>query len=57
MTHQDEDLVAFFVSLPPSARREYEALAELDRRFGEDVEAERRARGLEKVSEKAEEKS
>lgn len=37
-----EDLVRFFRSLPPEARREYEALAGLDRRFGEDVVAERR---------------
>ena len=41
---QDEDLVAFFLSLPKARRRDYEALAELDRRFGEDVEAERRER-------------
>jgi hypothetical protein len=39
-----EELVAFFEALPPPARREYEALAQLDRRFGEDVMAERRAR-------------
>lgn len=38
-----DDLVAFFRSLPPEARRQYEALAELDRRFGEDVEAQQRA--------------
>ncbi|HVH43731.1 MAG TPA: hypothetical protein VM925_15360 [Labilithrix sp.] len=37
----EEDVVAFFRSLPPARRREYEALAELDRRFGEDVQAER----------------
>lgn len=36
-------LVAFFRSLSPEARRQYEALADLDRRFGEDVEAEKRA--------------
>ncbi|MBN9166368.1 MAG: hypothetical protein J0I07_35875 [Myxococcales bacterium] len=41
---QDEDLVAFFLSLPKARRRDYDALAELDRRFGEDVEAERRER-------------
>lgn len=40
-----DDLLAFFRSLSPSARREYEALAELDRRFGEDVASEQRARG------------
>jgi hypothetical protein len=38
------DLVAFFRSLPPDARRDYEKLAELDREFGEDVVAERRER-------------
>lgn len=38
------NLVAFFRSLPPDARREYEKLAELDREFGEDVVAERRER-------------
>ena len=42
---QDEDVAKFFASLPKAVRREYEALAELDRRFGEDVAAERRARG------------
>lgn len=42
---QDEDLVAFFFALPEARRREYEALAERDRRFGEDVEAEVRADG------------
>lgn len=42
---QDEDLVAFFLALPKARRREYETLAELDRRFGEDVEAEARSRG------------
>lgn len=40
----DDDLVAFFRAMPQSRRREYDALAELDRRFGEDVEAEVRAR-------------
>jgi hypothetical protein len=33
-------IVAFFRALPAEARAEYEALAELDRRFGEDVDAE-----------------
>jgi hypothetical protein len=41
---QDEDVVAFFLSLPKARRREYDVLAELDRRFGEDVEAELRER-------------
>ena len=40
----DEDVVAFFLSLPKARRREYDALAELDRQFGEDVEAERSSR-------------
>lgn len=39
---QDDDVIEFFLALPPARRREYEALAELDRRFGEDVAAERR---------------
>ncbi|MCW5831001.1 MAG: hypothetical protein KIS78_00920 [Labilithrix sp.] len=39
---QDEDVVAFFLSLPKARRRDYDALAALDRRFGEDVEAELR---------------
>ena len=34
-------IVAFFHALPEAARREYAALAELDRRFGENVAAER----------------
>ena len=34
-------IVAFFQALPEAARREYAALAELDRRFGENVAAER----------------
>ena len=38
------DLVSFFRALRPDARREYEALAEKDRRFGEDVASERRER-------------
>ena len=37
------DLVRFFRALTPEARREYEALAEIDREFGEDVAAERRS--------------
>ncbi len=40
-----DDLVKFFRALRPEARREYEALAKKDRELGEDVEAERRARG------------
>lgn len=36
------DLVRFFRALRPEARREYEALAERDREFGEDVAKERR---------------
>ncbi|MBX3212536.1 MAG: hypothetical protein KF850_10920 [Labilithrix sp.] len=39
---QDEDVVAFFLALPKARRRDYDALAALDRRFGEDVEAELR---------------
>ncbi|MBX3231321.1 MAG: hypothetical protein KIT84_10285 [Labilithrix sp.] len=39
----DESLVAFFRSLSAAARREYELLAERDRRFGEDVAAEQRS--------------
>lgn len=35
-------MVAFFLSLPKARRRDYDALAALDRRFGEDVEAELR---------------
>lgn len=38
-----ELLVRFFFALPREARREYDALAERDRRFGEDVAAEQRA--------------
>lgn len=41
---EDEDVAEFFRSLPEARRREYQALAELDRRFGEDVAAEERAR-------------
>ena len=39
----DEDLVAFFLALPKARRQEYDALVELDRRFGEDVDAELRS--------------
>lgn len=39
------DLVAFFVALGAAALREYEALAALDREYGEDVARERRAGG------------
>jgi hypothetical protein len=38
------DVVAFFRSLPPDAKKEYGRLADLDREFGEDVVAERRER-------------
>jgi hypothetical protein len=38
------DLVRFFRALSPDARRDYEALAALDREFGEDAAAERAAR-------------
>jgi hypothetical protein len=41
---QDEEVVRFFLSLPKARRREYEELAELDRRFGENVAAELRSR-------------
>jgi hypothetical protein len=41
----EEEIVAFFRALTPAARREYDLLAALDRRFGEDVEAEERALG------------
>ena len=34
-------IVAFFHALSPAARREYDALADADRRFGEDVAKER----------------
>jgi hypothetical protein len=40
----EDALVAYFHALPREARRELEALAELDRRFGEDVGAEAAAR-------------
>jgi hypothetical protein len=39
------DLVRFFRALRPDARRDYEALAARDREFGENVAAERLARG------------
>jgi hypothetical protein len=35
----DEDVVVFFRSLTPARRKEYDALAERDRRFGEAVES------------------
>ncbi len=38
-----DDLVTFFRGLSEEARREYAALAERDRRFGEDAFAERLA--------------
>jgi hypothetical protein len=41
----EADLIRFFQALGPEARREYEALAAADREFGEDVVAERRAKG------------
>jgi len=40
-----KDLVSFFHALDASARRDYAALAALDREFGEDVAKERRAAG------------
>lgn len=39
------DLVRFFRALTAEARRDYEALAQKDLQFGEDVAAERRAAG------------
>jgi hypothetical protein len=42
-----DDLVRFFRALREAAQREYRALAEADRSFGEDVSAERRARDRE----------
>lgn len=42
-----EDLVRYFRALPEAALREIRVLAEADRVFGEDVVAERRARGQE----------
>ena len=44
------DLVAFFRALPADAKREYEKLAALDREFGEDVVAERKARTKRELS-------
>lgn len=38
-----EPIVAFFRSLPPAAKREYEELAARDRRYGEDAAAEMRS--------------
>ena len=43
MTTED-DIVRFFRALPEARRREYAELVERDKRFGEDVEAERRER-------------
>ena len=40
---RSDEIVAFFLALAPAARRDYETLADLDRRFGEDVEREARA--------------
>jgi hypothetical protein len=37
-----DHLVSFFHGLAEDARREYDTLADADRRFGEDVAAERR---------------
>jgi hypothetical protein len=37
----EDPIVDFFASLPEARRRAYEALAERDKRFGEDVETER----------------
>ena len=45
VTNDEDDIVAFFRALPAARRREYDSLAELDRRFGEDVEAELRTLG------------
>ncbi len=41
-----DDLVRFWRALAPAARREYEALAQRDREFGEDVMAEQRDAGV-----------
>jgi len=38
-----DPIVAFFRSMSAAARREYEQLADRDRRFGEDVRAEVRS--------------
>jgi hypothetical protein len=40
-----DEIVRFFEALPADARAEYEKLADRDRRWGEDVEAERRDSG------------
>lgn len=45
---QAEELVAYFQGLPAAAREEFAALAARDRRFGEDVGAERAERSPEK---------
>lgn len=39
----EDSLVAFFESLDESSRAEYQELADRDRRFGEDLDAERAA--------------
>ena len=44
--HGAIDLINFFRTLGPDARRAYEALAAKDREFGEDVAAERRAKAV-----------
>lgn len=46
----EEDLVTFFRSLSTRQRKEYDALAELDRRYGEDVQAESDDRKQESAS-------
>jgi hypothetical protein len=43
-----DELVRFFRALPREVRRQYEELAERDRRFGEDLAHERRERGEER---------
>ncbi|AKU95172.1 hypothetical protein AKJ09_01836 [Labilithrix luteola] len=43
-----EELLQFFRTLPTVARRAYEALAEADRTYGEDVGAQKRAAGAAK---------
>ena len=40
----EDDILAFFRSLSAEARREYEALAKRDERYGEDVASEERDR-------------
>lgn len=43
MERAAEDLLQFFRTLPTSARRAYEALAEADLTYGEDVAAQKQA--------------